>query len=111
MASMESSDMRPQQGGSPPHDPCIREFQGLHIFHASDDANMELNQNWPTSGQIGYTTLAAKGILNTSERGTELEVAHKWGTWRHDPCHLGILQRFRTANKISSGPQMGGLAT
>ena len=39
-------------------------------------------QCWPTNGHIGHITLAARGP-----------------------------QRFTTGNKISSGPQMGGLAT
>ena len=34
-------------------------------------------------------TPAASGILTTSELGAELEVAHLWARWLHNPCRLG----------------------
>ena len=82
----------------------------------------EQNQNWPTSGQIGYITLDVKGILN---RGTKSVVARKWADWLHSRCRRGGPQRFRVCNpyclggpqrfrmgdKIRSGPEVGALAT
>ena len=43
--------------------------------------------------------------------GRESEVAHKWAGWLHNPCRLGGPQRFKAGDKISSGPQMGRVAT
>ena len=43
---------------------------------------------WPTSGQGGYITPAARGVPTASERGAEAEVAHKWARWSHKPCRL-----------------------
>ena len=36
---------------------------------------------------------------------------HKWAYWLRQPCRLKGPQRFRMGGKITSGPQMGGLAT
>ena len=62
------------------------------------------NQKWPINGQGGYITLAASGIPSASERGAKSEVAHKWATGLHHPCHVKDPQRFRAGGKIRSGP-------
>ena len=69
------------------------------------------NQKWPTSGQTGYLTPAVSGIPSASERGAKSEVAHKWAKWLPHPCHIGDPLRFRAGGKITSGPQVGKLAT
>ena len=69
------------------------------------------NQNWPTSGQIGYLTPAVSGIPAASERGAKSEVAHKWANWLPHPCRIGDPRRFTAEGKIRSGPQMGKSAT
>ena len=43
----------------------------------------------------------------TLERGAEQKVAHKWGTWLHNPCRLGGLHRFRDGGRIIGGSQVG----
>ena len=57
------------------------------------------NQKWPTSGQGGYITPAARGVLTVSQRGAESEAAHKWPTWLHNPC------RLRGSPPLQSGGQ------
>ena len=69
------------------------------------------NQKWPTSGQIGYLTPAVSGSPTASERGAKSEVAHKWANWLPHPCRIGEPHRFRAGGKITSGPQVGKLAT
>ena len=69
------------------------------------------NQKWPINGQGGYITPAASRIPTASERGAKSEVAHKWARWLHHPCRLGDPHRFRAGGKISSGPQIGKVAT
>ena len=69
------------------------------------------NQKWPTSGQNGYLTPAVSGIPTASERGAKSEVAHKWAKWLPHPCRIGDPHRFRAGGKISSGPQVGKMAT
>ena len=69
------------------------------------------NQKWPINGQNGYVTLAASGIPTASERGATSEVAHKWARWLRHPCRLGDPHRLRAGGKITSGPQMGKVAT
>ena len=69
------------------------------------------NQRWPTSGQGGYITPAAFGVPTASKQGAELEVAHKWARWPHNPCRLGGPHRFRAGGRIRSGPQVGNVAT
>ena len=98
------------------------------------------NQRWPTSGQGGYITPAALGVPTASERGAELEVAHKWARrlhnpcrlggspplqsggaesevahkwarWLHNPCRLGGPHRFRAGGGIRGDPQVGKVAT
>ena len=69
------------------------------------------NQKWPTSGQGGYITLAAWGVPAPSQRGAESEVAHKWARWLHIPCRPGGPCRFRAGERITSGPQVGKVAT
>ena len=69
------------------------------------------NQKWPTSGQSGYLTPAVSGIPTASERGAELEVAHKWAKWLPHPCHIKDPHRFRAGGRIRSGPQVGKMAT
>ena len=51
------------------------------------------------------------GVPNASERGTKLAMAHKWAKWLHNPRRHGGPQRFRVGDKISSGPQVGRVAT
>ena len=69
------------------------------------------NQKWPTSGQIGYLTLAVSGIPAASERGAKSEVAHKWANWLPHPCCIGDAHCSSAGGKIRSGPQVGKLAT
>ena len=69
------------------------------------------NQRWPISGEGGYMTPAALGILTASERGAESEVGHKWARWLHKPCRLGNPHRFRAGGRIRGGPQVGKVAT
>ena len=69
------------------------------------------NQKWRTSGPRGYITPAALGVPTASERGAELEVAHKWAAWLHNPCRLGGPHRFRAEGRIRSGPQVARVAT
>ena len=65
------------------------------------------NQEWPTSGQIGYLTPAVSGIPAALPLGAKSEVAHKWAKWLPHPCRIGDPRRFRTGGKIRSGPQVG----
>ena len=69
------------------------------------------NQKWPTSGRIGYLTLAVSGSPTALERGAKSEVAHKWANWLPHPCRIGEPHRLRAGGKIRSGPHMGKLAT
>ena len=69
------------------------------------------NQKWPTSGQSGYLTPAVSGIPTASERGAKSEVAHKWAKWLPHPCRIGDPHRFRAGGKVTSGPQVGKMAT
>ena len=69
------------------------------------------NQKWPTSGQIGYLTPAVWESPTASERGAESEMAHKWVNWLPHPCRIGEPHRLRAGGKITSGPQVGKLAT
>ena len=69
------------------------------------------NQKRPTSGQIGYLTPAVSGSPTAAERGAESRVAHKWANWLPHPCRIGEPHRCRAGGKITSGPQVGKLAT
>ena len=69
------------------------------------------NQKWPTCGQNAYPTPAVSGIRTASDRGAKSEVAHKWAKWLRHPCRLGDPHRFRAGGKITSGPQVGKVAT
>ena len=66
---------------------------------------------WPTSGQNGYLTPAVSGIPTASEGGAKSEVAHKWAKWLPHPCRIGDPHRCKAGGKITSGPQVGKLAT
>ena len=70
----------------------------------------EQHQQWPTSGQIGYITLAVWGVPNASKQRRKSAVPHEGADWLHNPYRLGS-QCFRAREKISSGPQVGRLAT
>ena len=59
---------------------------------------------------VAYTKGKNKGGQN-SERGAESEVAHLWARWLHNPCRLGGPLRFRAGGRITSGPQVGKVAT
>ena len=94
----------------------------------------------PQVGKVATSPLPPRGIPTASERGAKSEVAHKWASWLHNPCRLGVspsLQsrgqnqkwptsgqggyithaasgdphRFRAGGKIRSGPQVGKVAT
>ena len=69
------------------------------------------NKKWPTCGQNGYPTPAVSGIPTASDRGAKSDVAHKWAKWLRHPFRLGGPQRFRAGGKITSGPQVGKMAT
>ena len=43
--------------------------------------------------------------------GTHWGEGHEWAKWLHNPCRLGVPQRFRAGDKISSGAQVGTLDT
>ena len=60
-----------------------------------------------TSARKCYTTPAFSGI--PKQRGTKLELAHKWAQMLHHPCILGEPQIKE--DKIRIGPQAGGNAT
>ena len=86
------------------HHPC--RLGDPHRFRAGGKIRSRL-----TSGQGGYITPAASGILTALERGAKSEVAHKWARWLHHPCCLGDPHRFRAGGKIRTGPYMGKGAT
>ena len=69
------------------------------------------SQKWPTSGQGGYITCAAWGVPTASKHGAQSEVAHKWARWLHNPRRLGGPHRFKAGSRITSGPQVGKVAT
>ena len=69
------------------------------------------NQKWPTSGQIGYLTLAVPGSPTVAERGAKSEAAHKRANWLPHPCRIGEPHRCRAGGEIRSGPQVCKLAT
>ena len=75
----------------------------LHITGHSDEC--------PTSGRMGNVTAVVWGNLNAYERRTKSEVSHKWADWLRYRCHPGGPQRFKAADKISSGQRMGTWAT
>ena len=93
------------------------------------------NQTWPRGGQGGYITPAAWGNPTASERGAQLEVAHKWARWLHNPAAWGVpialelgaeskvahqwarwlhnpaTWGVRTASERRGGPQVGKVGT
>ena len=111
-------------------------FGDPHFFRAGGG-----DQNWPTSGQSGYITVAVSGIPTASQRGGggitsgplvgkvatsplpsrrspplqsgggKSEVAHLWAKWLRHPCHLGDPHHFTAGGEIRSGPQVGKVAT
>ena len=85
------------------HKPC--RLAGPPMLHGGGE-----NKEWPKNGLVGYIILAAWGVPDASE-GTKLAVADKWATWLHNPYRLGGLQRSTAGEKISSGQQMGHVAT
>ena len=50
------------------------------------------------------------GPLTVPRGGQHLEKPNQWADWLHHPCHLSSPERFKGANKIRSGPQVGELA-
>ena len=93
------------------HNPC-------HLGGSPPLQSGGQNHRWPTSGQGGYITPAARGVPHhfrvggtitggpqvgkvatsplppegvptASEWAAKLEVAHKWARWLHNPCYLG----------------------
>ena len=68
-------------------------------------------QQWPTNGKIGYITPGVLVVPSSSQQGTKKTVAHKWANGLNSACCLGGPQRFRAGDKISSGPQVGMVAT
>ena len=67
----------------------------------------EQNHKRPKSGQGGYITPAAYGVPTASERGAELEVAHKWARWLHNPCRLGGPHSFTARGRNHRWPTSG----
>ena len=65
------------------------------------------NQEWPTSGQIGYLTPAVSGSPTASKRGAKSEVAHKWANWLPHPCRIGEPHRFRAGRQNQKWPTSG----
>ena len=97
-------------------------------------------QRWPTSGQCGYITPAARGVPHRftaggrirggpqvgkvatkplpsggsaplQSGGAQSEVAHKRARWLHNPYCLGGPHRFKAGGTIRGGPQVGKVAT
>ena len=88
---------------------------------------------WPVTGPIGYTSLAFSGSprlqegskissgpqgerlptssLNNLGPGGNSTTAHKWANSLHDACGAGCSQHLKVGDKISSGPQLGKMAT
>ena len=48
------------------------------------------NQRWPTGGQDGYIAPAAKKPPPVQSGGAESEGAHKWARWLLNPCRLRV---------------------
>ena len=69
------------------------------------------NQQWPTKGWIGSGTLAVWGVPNASKRGQNQKRPRSGQIGYVTIAIRGVPQRFKAGNKISSGPQKGGLAT
>ena len=69
------------------------------------------NQKWPTSGLFGHITPTNSGVPTTSKWGIKSQVAQRWAGWLHHPCRLRGPHRFRARDKITSGPQVGLVAT
>ena len=69
------------------------------------------NQKWPTNKTGGYIIPAVWEVPNASKHGTKSEVAQRWASWLHHPCHLGGPQRLRAGDKNRSGTQVGLMAT
>ena len=65
------------------------------------------NQKWPTSGQIGYLTLAISGRPTAAERGAKSEVAHKWANWLPHPCRIGEPHRHQSGGQNQKWPTSG----
>ena len=63
------------------------------------------------AGGGGYITPAAWGVCNALERGIVSTVAPKWAGRLQSRCRLGGAQHFRAGEKISTGLQMGWVAT
>ena len=42
-------------------------------------------------------------VPTASEQGAQLEVAHKWTWWLHNPCGLWGPHRFRAGGTMRSG--------
>ena len=62
---------------------------------------------WPTIGQGGYITPAARGVPTASEGGAESEMAHKWGRWLHNPCRLRRSPPLRSGGQNQKWPTSG----
>ena len=56
-------------------------------------------------------TPAVSGIRIAAGRGGKSEVAHKWAKWVRHPCRLEDPHPFRAGGEITSGPQVGKVAT
>ena len=65
------------------------------------------NQQWPTSGCIGYVTSSVWGVPDASVRGTKQEVAHKWENWLHDPLPFGGSPRLWSGGQNPLWPTIG----
>ena len=62
-------------------------------------------------GRVATSPVRLGGFSLLQSGGTKSAVAHKWAGPLHNPCRLGGPQRFKAGDKISSGPQVGTLAT
>ena len=78
---------------------------GPHRFRAGGKI-----RSGPQVGKVARNPCCWR-VPTASQRGAESEVAHKWARLLHDPYRPGGTHRFRARGKITSGPQVGKVAT
>ena len=86
------------------HNPC--RLRGPHRFKAGGRI-----KSGPQLGKVATSPLPPRGSPPLQSGGAELEVAHNWARWLHNPCRLRGPHCFRAGGKIRSGPQVGKVAT
>ena len=71
----------------------------------------EQNLQWPTNEQIGDVRTPVWAVPDASQPEGKSIVTQKWADWRHYAYQPQGPQCLRAGDKISSGPQVGILAT